>query len=409
MARGTPSSRSRRFVAALALLGVVGATSIAQAEEKKDPKPPKGYLRYTREGLTYESRTGHFRAIGTIRLQWRLSYPFDPAPLRPSDFDIRPGWEFQLRRARARVRGHLGRDWMDYMLQYDLRNDFLRDYRLTVKRLPWLQPVVGQYKVNYSRERVASSGAQQFAERSIVNRVFTVDRQIGISLRGELMPRTRFSSEYTIGVFNGTGRAAANDDDWPMFSGKYQWNMFGEAPGVTMGDPEYHEKPAGALAVAAAWNRSPYTRWNTDNGGRQLVGFEPGQPGQYTVTQALLEGAYKFRGFSTQGELHWKQIDDNVNDTRTTLLGGYAQAGYFFHGLCRWVPRPLEVALRVALVDDDVDVPGNTRGEYSAVLNWFFNGHRNKLTASFSYLTLGDPAGPDRDAARLQLQWDLTF
>ena len=36
----------------------------------------------------------------------------------------------------------------------------------------------------FNRERVDSSGRQQFVERSIINRTFTIDRQVGISFEG---------------------------------------------------------------------------------------------------------------------------------------------------------------------------------------------------------------------------------
>jgi hypothetical protein len=368
-----------------------------------------GRLHYGPDGLEYLSNSKNFRIVGTLRLQFRLSYPFDSAPSQPDDVDKNKGWDADLRRARARIRGHMIRPWVKYMVQYDLRDFFLRDCRLTVAKVSWLQSRIGLFKVNYNRERVASSGAQQFAERSIVNRVFTVDRQIGLTLRGRTEPAHGSTAQWTLGVFNGTGRNESNDDDAPLLTGKLQWNFLGRAPGVTMGDPEYHEKAAGALALAFAWNRSPYTRFGTSEGGSQLVGFEPGEAGQYTIPQAMFEWSYKCRGLSTQGELHWKRIDDNVNGTRTDLAGGYAQVGYFFHGAWDWFPKPLELATRLALVDDDLDVAGNNRWEANLNANWFFHEHRNKLTATLSYLALEDPDGATRSSWRIQLQWDVTF
>ena len=40
--------------------------------------------------------------------------------------------------------------------------------------------------------------------------------------------------------------------------------------------------------------------------------------------------------------------------------------------------------------------------------NWFFNGHRNKLTLDVSYLETDDTLG-DNSVTRLQFQWDVSF
>ena len=91
---------------------------------------------------------------------------------------------------------------------------------------------------------------------------------------------------------------------------------------------------------------------------------------------------------------------------RTTLDGAYAQAGYFFHQLWPSFPRPLEIAFRAAYVDND---PADAlRRELSWVGNWFFAGHRNKLTLEASRLTTTDPTvnGP---VWRIRFQWDVSI
>ena len=65
-------------------------------------------------------------------------------------------------------------------------------------------------KSNYNRERVDSSGRQQFVERSIVNRIFTVDRQVGVMIKGRLNKGTVADMRYYAGIFNGEGRSINN-------------------------------------------------------------------------------------------------------------------------------------------------------------------------------------------------------
>ena len=120
-------------------------------------------------------------------------------------------------------------------------------------------------------------------------------------------------------------------------------------------DLAYHEKVAGLVALAAVTNRSPYTSFSQTGGG-ELPGFEAGEAGQYRVNQGLFETAFKYRGFSWQQELHWKEINDITYNTVTILRGNYIQFGYFFHYLWVAIPKPLEIALRHSIYDPDKDV-----------------------------------------------------
>jgi phosphate-selective porin OprO/OprP len=46
--------------------------------------------------------------------------------------------------------------------------------------------------------------------------------------------------------------------------------------------------------------------------------------------------------------------------------------------------------------------------EYTLGANWFFNGHRNKLTLDVSYLAIDDSLEDESDV-RLRLQWDVSI
>ena len=178
-------------------------------------------------------------------------------------------------------------------------------------------------------------------------------------------------------------------------------------PALLQSDVGRRPKPAASLAVAGVWNRSRYTSFSSSGGG-ELEGFPADVADRYDVRQAVAEAAWQQRGFSFQAEYHWKRIDDRVVPRVVHLQGAYAQAGYFFHGLSAGFPSPLEVAARVAFVDPDTAIPDNRRRELTFGANWFFAGHRNKLTADTSRLSLETPA-QDYSVWRVRLQWDLSF
>lgn len=192
-----------------------------------------------------------------------------------------------------------------------------------------------------------------------------------------------------------------------MWMARAQWNPLGRVLPFSQSDIERRAKPAASIALAFASNRSRFTRFSSSGGGA-LAGLPIGEVDQYDVRQAMLETALHWRGFSWQQELHWKHVEDRNSGDVTRLLGGYAQAGFFFHESWDAFPRPLELALRVAFVDPDTTRSDDSRQEVSVAANWFFNGHRNKITLDGSWLRLDDPTGA-ADDLRVRLQWDVSF
>ena len=225
---------------------------------------------------------------------------------------------------------------------------------------------------------------------------------------GQLFSGRRVESRYYFGVFNGAGAGAANDDSSMMVVGRYQWHVFGRVLGYAQSDIERSEKPLGTLAIGASRNRSRYTRFSGSGGG-QLDGFEPGEPGQYRLRQLVEEIAFKYRGFSLQHELHWKEVHDRSSEETTRLGGVYVQAGYFLNGLSERLPSPLEVAVRYARVDPDTATAADERDEWTVAVNWFFAGHDNKLTFDASRLTLFDTSASRLTERRVRAQWDISF
>jgi phosphate-selective porin OprO/OprP len=142
-------------------------------------------------------------------------------------------------------------------------------------------------------------------------------------------------------------------------------------------------KPAGSVALAIVNGKSSFTSFSSAGGG-QLPGFEHGTADQYHIEQAMLETAYQSGGFSWQQEFHWKKVTDRSNRRSQRLSGGYMQVGHFIHEQWQQVPAPLEIALRYAAFDPNRGIASDYEREGTIAGNWFFNGHRNKLTADYS-------------------------
>ncbi len=390
---------------------------MAERDLKESEEKPK-LFRYSRSGLRIgEKGKGKFVAKVNVRSQMRFSSPFQSAPRKASHFTRAEEQDFRFRRARFKMEGHAFAPWVQYKYEHDLVGTRVLDARMTIGKWEWMKFRFGQWKVDYSRERMDSSGKQQFADRSIVNRAFTLDRQKGATVLGRLMKGTLGDSRYYVGVFTGNGRGFRtrpgaeeldHGDGSPLVMARYQWNFLGRDVGHSQSDLEYHDKPAAALSFGTARNRSRYTRFSSSGGG-QLDGFKLGRPGQYALRQFMEEATMKYRGLSLQHEFHKKRIEDTVSANMTYMRGGYVQAGYFFHHLFPRVPKQLEVGTRYAMVDPSRARGNDLQKETVIVVNWFFYGHGNKLTFDTSRFSLGQMEGSDLKDTQVRLQWDVSF
>ena len=376
---------------------------------QETPDEDFSWVEYTGKGFQFNTPDDKFLLQLESRLQFRYAYPQDQDPITFEDFEDTNTHVFEVNRARLKIGGHAYKPWLKYYWEYDVVGGNLLDFRVMIEKWDFFSVKVGQWKTYFTRERVISSGKQQLVDRSIINRPFTVDRQQGVELYGRIFPEKLFDLSYNISVLTGTGRgSSSNDDEHLMYVGRLQWNVFGRELGFTGSDLSITEKPEAIIAFAGVTNRSPYTRFSTSGGG-QLIGFEDGEDGQYRVNQFLLETALMYRGFSWQHESHYKEIHDNVLNRTTILKGSYFQAGYFLHQAWEAIPDPLEIAARYAWYTPDISVNDNLHKEIGAGVNWFFAGHRNKLTAEVTWLELEGPTFPVSDEVRVRVQWDISF
>ncbi len=361
---------------------------------------------YSDARMTLTSPRGGWVFEPQIRLQTRYGMPYSDDPRTLAALQDTGGGELELRRSRFKLDVQLGIPSLTLYSETELQGMDQLDLRVTWQPSKAFGLRAGQWKPEYNRERRDSSGAQQFVERSIVNREFTIDRQQGVMVFGRVGAGTALDFNGWLGLFGGAGRDSFNDGGQMMPMARLQWNPNGVVLPFDQGDLERREEPTGSIAVATVRNRSRYTRFSSDGGG-QLSGYAIGQVDQYELRQWMLETAFHWRGFSWQQEWHHKTVQDHVLGGERRLEGLYAQAGYFPHERWPAFPRPLELALRYAQVDPDTSGSDASR-EASLAANWYFRGHRNKLNFDVSRLSLTQ-GGESDHGWRARVQWDVSF
>ena len=348
-----------------------------------------------------------------MRLQSRFNTPFESNPKSIEELQADAVSSFGLNRARFKVGGHIYQPWIKLKYEYDLNGSQTLDARITLEHSEALNFRFGRMKAHYSPERVTSSKDQQFVDRSMVNDYFTLDRQQGVSLLGRFNKGTALDFDYSFDIFNGTGREGDNESDNFMYVARLQSNFLGEKVSSAMGDLKISDKPISHIAIAASTNESRYTRFSTNNPAQVNDLPEHNEADGYRLEQWMVDAAFRYQGFSFQTEYHSKDITDQYNENFTgtmNMTGYYAQAGFFPHKLIENIPEQLELAVRYSTVDPDTAIDGNDQREFLVAANWFFNGHRNKLTADIGrYEIDNEDTGMTNSENRIRVQYDLSF
>ena len=406
VAAGTGSSPAR-ILAALLLSVTISAASQAQdapdGESTTPPVPesPGGWV-YGEQGLEYQSSGGNRFRIG-LRFQTRFEDLTVSLSVQDSDSTEQRS-ELGLNRGRLKMGGTLLAQKLDLYMEYDQPSSNLLDYRATVGLSDNLKLRIGQWKSEFNRERIDSSGNLQMADRSLANYWFTIDRQPGIALHGRSWRGSQADSSWWAEYLSGQGRGGKTSSDSGLWLGRWQWNPNGEVLPFSQSELRRRPSPITSLAVAMVAGESPFTRFSSAGGG-QLPGFVDGD---YDLQQLLFETAAHYRGISWQQELHFKRIKDRSSGARHSIKGFYLQLGTFPSEWLSTLPRQLELAARYALVDPDTDTVTASQREVSLACNWFINGHRNKLTLEYSRLDADFADQPTR-GHRVRLQWELSI
>lgn len=252
---------------------------------------------------------------------------------------------------------------------------------------PSFQVGFGQTKLPGNRQRVVSSSELQFAERSLVNNKFSVDRDQGIFARVDrkLGPIV-WNAQYALSL--GEGRNQPKQSAGIAHTGRVELLPFGAFTGggdYSEGDLVRERKPKLSIGVVVSSNS------RTTRTGGQLgpALWEP-----RTMQTGFIDALLKFRGLAVYGELAERRAGAPIttkagssNRYIYTGTGDLIQVSYFVAG---WEPNA-----RIATVRPDRAIwgqSGATQQEQATVgLTRYFNRHRIKLQGEVTRNSTFDP------------------
>ena len=237
-----------------------------------------------------------FAVTARLRLQLRGGVTVDDDDDDP-DARLRP--EFLVRRARIALSGHVLDHRFEWKVQLGLsQNDveadlpiIVRDANVTWNATPAVGLRVGQMKVPFDRQRLTSSSAMQFADRSRVVKELNLDRDIG------LVVVTRPFGEHLnlqAGLFGGDGRNRPIPKAGLLWAARAQWTPLGDFDDLEEGDLERSPSPKVAFAVAAALNAQSI-RARSTHGGVLAV---DGSGGALDYAHGTADVLFKWQGYS---------------------------------------------------------------------------------------------------------------
>lgn len=356
-------------------------------------------------GLSVTDSNDLFSMTFKFRIQNRYTYDDNDDNSTSPDNS-----EFLVRRARLRVEGFVLNPKLTYKIQLSFtRNDMdwdnsqfpnvLRDANASYQLTSNDQILVGLAKLPGNRQRVISSGRQEFVDRSIANALFNIDRDIGLQWWhrfGQSAPLWLKTA-----ISNGQGRGSTQKNNGMAYTYRLEWlplGTFKDGGDYFEGDLAFEENLRLSLAAGMSTNRKASRvggQIGRDIEGNQVRNLET------FIADVLL----KYRGWAWSSECFRRNVENPVVSASQTLFDGQGwntQLTYTFRNMYhtggRWSQtRP----------DDQLQSLLTKETQYTVVFGRYLDHHQIKIQSDVSYAQIYNYSSNvtlDNYAFRLQLE-----
>lgn len=400
----------KKKLAAAGILAIVLASQSAFAKTLEDVLKEKGviteedYKAVTKsrpldyklgKGFTFTSPDEKFQLSLGGYLQSRYTFTDNETGQDTS--------EFRVRRMKLFTNGYAYTKDLTYKLQVEFTDSakLLEHAWLNYKLVDEAQILFGQAKTPFTRQEITSAGAQQFVDRANATNTFKVGYDTGLMLHGKV---AKGLLNYNLGVYGGVGQNTLRTTNNNALAARVAFNPLGDMS-YSEADLEQSEKPLvsiGSNYYMDTLKKTSATAFETNNltfagSNGWLKGSSFGATEKVDINTFGIDAAFKWMGFSAQGEYFVGQADGQTSNNTLRAHGFYAQAGYFI------IPKQLEVATRYSYVDPNRDSANDLRTETSGAISYYFNKHNLKLQADATNIHK-QPARSDDMQYRMQAQ-----
>jgi hypothetical protein len=358
----------------------------------------------------------------SVRFAPRIQFRAESAWGHDGDKFGKPEQSFLIRRARLKFDGFAYSPKLRYKIELGLSNrdiagasEFTGDSpRIILDAVVmWefyknLELWAGQAKLPGNRDRLISSANLQLIDRSRLNSLFNIDRDLGIQLRHNFKASENFLIREMFAVSQGEGRNVITGNLGGLqYTTRLEILPFGEftKKGDYIGGDIYREK-APKLAIGATYDYNVdavKTRSNQGSYMKNDVGFY-----ETNISTFFVDAMFKYNGFSLMGEYSYRDAanpiaknSDGSNTDQEVYMGqGYNfQGGYVFKS--NW-----EIAGRYTAIMPKTNFSSNdTQNQFTLGGSKYIVGHKLKVQTDLTYATVGGKS----DFLEYRLGFDLHF
>lgn len=317
-----------------------------------------------------------------------------------SDEDLSPAsWEARVRRCRLVLSGHMLNPKLTYYIQFSFsRGDMdwsmtdastintspniVRDAMIFYRPSKRLLLGFGQGKLPGNRQRINSSGALQFYDRSIVNVNFTPDRDFGLFMYYTAKVTDKFLVVPKLAVTTGEGRNSVMSNPGIAYTARVEvlpLGAFADNGDFFEGDVLREKSPK--LSIAGGYMLNDLAVRSGGQLGKELYGAK-------TFNLYFADLVFKYNGFALTAEYMRRDTEGAPTvigtDSKTRLIttgdGINTQISYCFKS--KW-----ELAARHSLVSPHHDVLRSVRQneQYGLGVSKYLNSHKVKVQANVFY------------------------
>jgi len=369
------------------------------------------------KGFTFTSQDGKFQLSLGGRGQFYYQY-LDRDDVNGPANEVSL---WRIRRFKVYMGGYAYTKDLTYRVQVDLAKSgtpqMLDDAWINYRFADEAQLQAGQFKIPFSRGELTSDGALQFVDRANAVDVFKPSYDIGTMVAGKTAGG---KLAYNAGIFNGTGQSGTRTTNSGAWAVRVVFSPFGE---MRYSEPDLENTPSPLLSVGAGYFANTLKR-NGNTGFLDTTTSTPPYAGTagwlgkaangtaiFDNTERVdvgtygFDAAFKWRGFSAQGEYFGGKAEGQTQGRTVDSLGYYGQAGYFL------LPKKLEVGARYSSVDPNRDKPQDLQIEVTGAVSYYFQGHNLKLQGDYTNIhtqtqLVGKQATDDK---QLRVQAQLAF
>ncbi|WP_373520210.1 porin [Aquiflexum sp.] len=326
-----------------------------------------------------------------MNLRFRMQNRAGLNTLGGDEFSVN-AFEMRVRRLRLRFDGFVGNPKFQYYIQLAFSKADL-DLETSMIAQPIRDAIIyyivsdnlyfgfGQSKLPGNRQRVTSSGNLQFADRSIANGLFNIDRDFGFfAYYTKKLKQDSFVQLKGV-VSSGDGRNASAINNGLAYTGRVEYlplGLFKNNGDYSEGDLEFEPRPK--ISIGMTYSKNIKANKTSGQLGREL--FE-----NRTMDSFILDGIFKYKGNAILAEY----MQRTSNDPFTSNEAGdirYVQIGHGINmQLSKMIYQNSELAFRYSYV-----VPGDQIASFQQRVDevmmgytYYLKGHRIKLQGNFGY------------------------